>query len=75
MKDRTRPPWTILEMWIRPDAMAAADIPSTIGVTSEAMPNTRVHVRCHAVPGSPVSPERERRPPHHDPAEPMPNGT
>ena len=40
-------------MRIRPDAMAAAHMPNTNGVTSDAMPNTRVHARCHPVSGSP----------------------
>jgi hypothetical protein len=60
---------------IRPDAIAAAHIPNTNGVTIDAMPNTRVHVRCHAVPGSPCARNAKAAPRMTMPATAMPSGT
>ena len=60
---------------MRPDAIAAAHIPSTNGVTSDAMPNTRVHTRCHPVSGSPYARNANAAPRITIPAIAMPNGT
>ena len=62
-------------MRIRPDAIAAAHMPSTNGVTSDAMPNTRVHARCHPVSGSPYERNANAAPRITIPAIAMPNGT
>ena len=60
---------------MRPDAIAAAHIPSTNGVTSDAMPNTRVQARCQPVSGSPYVRNANAAPRITIPAIAMPNGT
>ena len=64
----------VASMRIRPDASAAPDIPSTTGVTSDAIPNTRVQRRCHAPP-SPYGRNANAAPRKTIPAIAMLNGT
>src|SRR6185295_1821070 len=75
VQDPIKVAWTVSPtMRIRPDAIAAAHMPSTNGVTSDAMPNTRVHASCHPVSGSPYERNANAAPRITIPAIAIPNG-